>query len=68
MVLPPCSVPGLIFTYSLNLLLSPIIKEFFSPLYLRSHGSVWKYQGVAFVDGKKMADAQWAATIVDRKK
>ena len=22
----------------------------------------------AFVDGKKMADAQWAATIVDRKK
>ena len=35
---------------------------------VRSHGRVWKYQGEAFVDGKKMADAQWAATIVDRKK
>ena len=35
---------------------------------VRSHGKVWKYKGEAFVDGKKMADAQWAATIVDRKK
>ena len=35
---------------------------------IRSHGRVWKYRGDAFVDGKKMADAQWAATIVDRKK
>ena len=35
---------------------------------VRSHGRVWKYKGDAFVDGKKMADAQWAATIVDRKK
>ena len=35
---------------------------------IRSHGRVWKYKGDAFVDGKKMADAQWAATIVDRKK
>ena len=35
---------------------------------IRSHGRVWKYQGEAFVDCKKMADAQWAATIVDRKK
>ena len=34
---------------------------------LRSHGRVWKYKGEAFVDGKKMADAQWSATIVDRK-
>ena len=34
---------------------------------IRSHGRVWKYQGVAFVDDKKMADAQWSATIVDRK-
>ena len=34
---------------------------------VRSHGRVWKYQGVAFVDDKKMADAQWSATIVDRK-
>ena len=34
---------------------------------IRSHGKVWKYKGEAFVEGKKMADAQWAATIVDRK-
>ena len=24
-------------------------------------------KGDAFVDGKKMADAQWSATIVDKK-
>ncbi len=35
---------------------------------IRSHGKVWKYKGEAFVGQKKMADAQWAATIVDRKK
>ena len=34
---------------------------------VRSHGRVWKYQGEAFVGGKKMADAQCSATIVDRK-
>ena len=34
---------------------------------IRSHGRVWKYKGDAYVDGKKMADAQWSATIVDRK-
>ena len=34
---------------------------------IRSHGKVWKYQGEAFVDNKKMADAIWSATIVDRK-
>ena len=34
---------------------------------IRSHGRVWKYKGDAFVGGKKMADAQWSATIVDRK-
>ena len=34
---------------------------------VRSHGRVWKYKGEAFVEGKKMADAQWSATIVDRK-
>ena len=34
---------------------------------IRSHGRVWKYKGEAFVEGKKMADAQWTATIVDRK-
>ena len=32
----------------------------------RSHGRVWKYKGIAKVDGK-MADAEWSATIVDRK-
>jgi 3-hydroxyacyl-[acyl-carrier-protein] dehydratase len=31
-----------------------------------SHGRVWKYKGEAFVDGKRMADAQWSATIVDK--
>ena len=34
---------------------------------IRSHGKVWKYKGEAIVSGKKMADAQWSATIVDRK-
>jgi len=34
---------------------------------IRSHGRVWKYQGEAFVEGKKMADAIWSATIVDKK-
>jgi len=34
---------------------------------IRSHGRVWKYKGVAKVNGKKMADAEWAATIVDKK-
>ena len=34
---------------------------------VRSHGRVWKYKGVAKVDGKVMAEAQWAATIVDKK-
>ena len=34
---------------------------------IRTHGRVWKYKGEAFVDEKKMADAQWSATIVDKK-
>ena len=34
---------------------------------IRSHGRVWKYKGEAFVEGKKMSDAQWSATIVDSK-
>ena len=34
---------------------------------IRSHGRVWKYKGEAFVDNKKMADALWSATIVDKK-
>ena len=35
---------------------------------VRSHGRVWKYKGVAKVNDKEVADAQWAATIVDRNK
>ena len=34
---------------------------------VRSHGRVWKYKGTAKVDDKRMADAEWSATIVDRK-
>ena len=34
---------------------------------VRSHGRLWKYKGEAFVEGKRMADAQWSATIVDKK-
>ena len=34
---------------------------------IRSHGKVWKYKGEAFVNDKKMADAIWSATIVDKK-
>lgn len=34
---------------------------------IRSHGKVWKYQGEAFVNEKKMAEAIWSATIVDKK-
>ena len=35
---------------------------------IRSHGRVWKYKGIAKVNGVKMADAVWSATVVDRKK
>ena len=35
---------------------------------VRSHGRVWKYKGIAKVNEKKMADAEWSATIVDRNK
>ena len=34
---------------------------------IRSHGRVWKYQGDAFVNNIKVADAIWSATIVDKK-
>ena len=34
---------------------------------IRSHGRVWKDKGTAKVDGKRMADAEWSATIVDKK-
>ena len=35
---------------------------------VRSHGRVWKYKGVAKVNGIRMANAEWAATVVDRTK
>ena len=35
---------------------------------IRTHGRVWKYKGVAKVNEKIMADAQWSATIVDKNK
>ena len=35
---------------------------------IRSHGNVWKYKGVAKINDKRVADAEWAATIVDRNK
>ena len=35
---------------------------------IRTHGRVWKYKGVSKVNEKKMADAEWSATIVDRNK
>ena len=34
---------------------------------IRSHGRVWRYKGEAKVNGKRMANAEWSATIVDRK-
>ncbi len=34
---------------------------------IRSHSRVWKYKGIAKVNGDKMADAEWSATIVDKK-
>ena len=35
---------------------------------VRSHGRVWKYRGIAKVNEKEMAEAEWAATVVDRTK
>ena len=35
---------------------------------IRSHGRVWKYKGVAKVNERKMADAEWSATVVERNK
>ena len=49
---------------------NPVLPNCRLELYIeavRSHGRVWKYKGEAFVGKKKMADAQWTATIVDRK-
>ena len=50
---------------------NPVIPDCELQLHIeavRSHGRVWKYKGVAKVNGQKMANAQWAATIVDRDK
>ena len=49
---------------------NPVVPECKLELHIeavRSHGKVWKYKGEAFVGDKKMADAMWSATIVDRK-
>ena len=35
---------------------------------IRSHGRVWRYKGIAKVNDKRMAEAEWSATIVDRNK
>jgi len=35
---------------------------------IRSRGRVWRYKGIAKVNGTKMADAEWSATIIDRNK
>ena len=35
---------------------------------IRSHGKVWKYKGVAKINGKRVADAECAATIVEKNK
>ena len=50
---------------------NPVIPDCELRLYIeavRSHGRVWKYKGIAIVNDKEMAEAQWSATIVDRNK
>ena len=50
---------------------NPVIPDCELNLYIeaiRSHGRVWKYSGIAKVNGTKMAEAEWAATIVDKSK
>ena len=46
----------------------PDSKLFLEIEAIRSRGRVWRYKGIAKVNEKKMADAEWAATIMDRKK
>ena len=46
----------------------PNCKLFLEIEAIRSRGRVWRYQGIAKVNEKKMADAEWAATIMDRGK
>ena len=48
---------------------SPIIPECNLLLNVKVEkikGRIWKYSGIATVNDKKMADAQWMATIADR--
>ena len=46
----------------------PDCKLFLEIKTIRSRGRVWRYQGIAKVNEIKMADAKWAATIMDRSK
>ena len=46
----------------------PNCKLFLEIKAIRSRGRVWRYQGIAKVNEIKMADAKWAATIMDRSK
>ena len=46
----------------------PECKLFLEIEAIRSRGRIWRYKGVAKVNETKMADAEWAATIIDRNK
>ena len=46
----------------------PNCKLFLEVEAIRSRGRVWRYKGAAKVNETKMADAEWAATIIDRGK
>ena len=46
----------------------PDCKLFLEIEAIRARGRVWRYKGIAKVNETKMADAEWAATIVDRSK
>ena len=48
---------------------SPIIPECELLLHVKVEkikGRIWKYSGIATVNDKKMAEAEWMATIADR--
>ena len=50
---------------------SPVVPDcelFLDIEAIRSHGKVWKYKGIAKVNEKRVADAEWSATIVERNK
>ena len=47
-------------------LITPLISTI-KRLYPHATIDVLVYKGTAKVDGKRMADAEWSATIVDRK-